>query len=175
MSERSAEDRSAAIREQRRIAEKEHNIALGRTGALEQAALKQLGNVLSALFLLNGGAAVAVLAFLGGLAGKEKIGQLALALVAKTLIWFTAGVVFATLASVAAYVTNISQANAAWMGERSYSEPFLQETPASNRLYTVAQIWQWVMWVSMWLALAAFVFGVFKVTGAVELIGKAGG
>lgn len=172
MSEQADKDQSEAVREQRRIAEREHDLALGRTRALEEAAMAQLNNALRALFLLNGGAAVAILAFLGGLVDKNKIGQLELASVARTLIWFAIGLVIATLASLAAYTSNISQANAAWASERHYASPYIRDTDLSNRRYSAAHVWQWVWWVAVWLSLAAFLVGIFKVMGSVEGMGK---
>jgi hypothetical protein len=171
MSDRIREGEEAAAKELRRIAEREHDVALGRTQAIEEAALTELNNALRALFLLNGGAAVAILAFLGGLVGRDQIGHLELAVVARTLIWFAIGVVLSTLASLAAYSANIAQANAAWAGERQYDPPYFQNTDLSNQRYAAATVWQWVWWIAAWLSLVAFLFGIYKVMGAVELLG----
>lgn len=171
MAEGPVGDEEATAREERRIAEREHDIAIGRTRAIEEAAIIQLNNALRALFLLNGGAAVAILAFLGALVDKNKIGQAELVVVARTLIWFSIGVVLATVASLAAYTSNITQANAAWASERQYSAPFVRDTDLSNQRFFAAQIWQWVWWVAVWLSLVAFLVGIFKVMAAVSAMG----
>jgi hypothetical protein len=131
-----------------------------------------LNNAIRALFLLNGGAAAAILAFLGGLVGKGKIGQGELAEMARTLIWFALGVALATLASLAAYTTTIHQANAAWASERDYRAPFIRGTDVSDERYRTAQVWQWVLWGAVWLSLVAFLFGIYKVMSAIAVIGE---
>lgn len=56
--------------------------------------------------LINGGAAISVLAFIGGLASRDKVPRQAITQTAPTIVWFASGVA-ATLSMGLAYFTNL--------------------------------------------------------------------
>jgi hypothetical protein len=60
------------------------------------------------LVLINGGAAIAILTFLGGVASKERIDFVKVGVVADTLKWFAFGVALAVLGMAFAYLTNFA-------------------------------------------------------------------
>ncbi|MEL6172383.1 MAG: hypothetical protein AAFR02_10285, partial [Pseudomonadota bacterium] len=78
------------------------------------------------VFLINGGAAVAVLAFLSGLVGSEQLVDLQG--VSKALWWFAFGVGLATLASCSAYFANFSNASRFGWRTQQYEYPYVEET-----------------------------------------------
>ncbi|MDW9680676.1 hypothetical protein [Sinorhizobium meliloti] len=83
--------------------------------ALESAAIEAAAQGLKALLLLNGGACVALLAFVGGLATSEHVRPEFAPLVpaaTQALIWFASGSGVAVLACFFAYWTNQAYANA---------------------------------------------------------------
>lgn len=82
--------------------------------ALEAAAMEGAAQGLKALLLLNGGACVALLAFLGSTATSSSLRDEFVPLVSATagsLIWFAAGAGVAVLACILAYWTNQAYAN----------------------------------------------------------------
>ncbi|MBB3389162.1 hypothetical protein FHT82_001885 [Rhizobium sp. BK275] len=82
--------------------------------ALEGAAMEAAGQGLKALLLLNGGACVALLAFVAGTATSSSLQKEFIPLVtvtAHSLIWFASGAGFAVFACILAYLTNQAYAN----------------------------------------------------------------
>jgi hypothetical protein len=73
---------------------------------VNEAAIKTGESTFRACLLINGGAAVSVLAFIGGLASKDVIGVSQLAAVADSLIPFAAGVVAAVAGMALSYFAN---------------------------------------------------------------------
>jgi hypothetical protein len=58
------------------------------------------------LIVINGGAAIAILTFLGGVASKEKIDFTKVGAVADTIRYFATGVALALVGMVLSYFTN---------------------------------------------------------------------
>jgi hypothetical protein len=73
---------------------------------VNEAAIKTGESTFQACLLINGGAAVSVLAFIGGLASKDLIGVSQLAAVADSLISFAWGVVAAVAGMALSYFVN---------------------------------------------------------------------
>ena len=71
-----------------------------------EAAIKTGESTFQACLLINGGAAISVLAFIGGLASKDVIGVAQLAAVADSLTAFAFGVVAAVAGMALSYVVN---------------------------------------------------------------------
>jgi len=82
--------------------------------ALEAAAIESAAQGLKAMLLLNGGACVALLAFVGSLATSETLQPEFAPLVkvvARSLIWFATGAGSAVLACLFAYWANQAYSN----------------------------------------------------------------
>jgi hypothetical protein len=73
---------------------------------VNEAAIKTGENTFQACLLINGGAAVSVLAFIGGLASKDVIGVAQLAVVADSLIAFAGGVLAAVAGMALSYLVH---------------------------------------------------------------------
>ncbi len=78
--------------------------------------------------LINGGAAISVLAFAGGLASRDKVPLGQLTEIAATLIWFAVGVAVATLSMALAYFTNLCVAGDAFYRLKTFEHPYFHET-----------------------------------------------
>ena len=92
-----------------------------RFNVLESAAIDAAAQGLKALLLLNGGACVALLAFVGGLATSEHVRPEFAPLVpaaTQALIWFASGSGVAVLTCFFAYWTNQAYANALFDSQR---------------------------------------------------------
>ena len=80
-----------------RAAERAHDGATDFAAKTNTAAIEAAYLALRTAMLINGGAAISVLAFIGGLASRGGISLQAITQTAGTLIWFAAGVALATL------------------------------------------------------------------------------
>jgi hypothetical protein len=126
---------------------------------VDQAAIKAGEFALRMSLLINGGAAIALLTFIGNL-GKDK------KLFADTLVWFASGVALAVSALALSYFTNLFTAGMAGSRLRTWQHPYIQPGPTTSR-YTILR---WVFHVAAILfglaSLAAFVCGMLRVRDA---------
>jgi hypothetical protein len=74
----------------------------------EEATLRSAENALRIILLINGGAAVSVLAFVGSLASKDRVTTTQLYAMAGSLVWFAFGVASSALSAFFSYLTNFS-------------------------------------------------------------------
>jgi hypothetical protein len=135
-----------------------------------ESAIKSSETTLRACLLINGGAAVSVLAFIGGLVSKELIGVAQLKPVADSLVLFACGVVAAVCGMGLSYLVHYLTL------AQQYSQTTLWESPWQNpgkhtKLFSILR--------NLLHALAAlaavasvvfFLFGIFAVRDAVEHI-----
>jgi hypothetical protein len=131
---KSAEQHQEARKLNLQIAQRQHDVLQEHIRSMNEAAVTSANHALRTVLLVNGGAAVSMLAFIGGLVsnGKVLVGA-QLASVAAPLIWFALGVALAGLATAFAYFTNSSAASAANSMQRLWEYPWLQPTTASRR------------------------------------------
>ena len=87
-----------------RDAHREHDKVTEFHRAVNEAAIRGGDAALRAAMLINGGAAVSVLAFIGGLAAQSRIKLDQLNMVANSLGWFAGGVAAAAAAMGCAYL-----------------------------------------------------------------------
>lgn len=123
---------------------------------MESAAIESGNQALKALFLLNGGACIALLGFLASTlnSSKPEIAHLMQNIVS-ALQWFAYGVGAATLASCLAYVTNSTYANAL----------LVQEDTEAKSIWKKAVIWHRITVGAASAALTMFAVGVASVSG----------
>lgn len=128
------------------------------------------GNLaLRTVVLINGGAAVTVLTFIGGLVrdGKLPIGA-PLAQITSPLLWFAIGVAIATVAMGFGYLANYSNAGVLSSRDRNFEAPHIVET-------TVTKRWRWsatvftvlsILWAIA--SLSCFIWGMLSVRDAIS-------
>jgi predicted cobalt transporter CbtA len=132
--------------------------------SVNEAAIKTGELALRTAILINGGAAIALLGFVGSLPKEHK------AAFASTLIWFAAGVALGALGIGLAYFTNYLTAGVATSMIRSWDHPYIQESPKS-RLYRIAKMVVHVAAVTVALAsLVTFIVGMIEVRDAIAAI-----
>ena len=88
-----------------RAAERAHGTITDFASKTNTAAIEVANLALRTAMLINGGAAISVLAFIGGLASRDKVSLQAITQTAATLVWFATGVAVATLSMGLAYFT----------------------------------------------------------------------
>jgi hypothetical protein len=125
-----------------------------------EAATNATNLALRMALLINGGAAVALLAFIKDLEEKQQHAT------ANTLLWFALGVTAAVLSLTFAYFTNYSAGQVMISGVPIDQPPYLRDGPTSAR-------WRRRYWVFLWVAIflglisiALFVVGILFVRKA---------
>jgi hypothetical protein len=156
-----------------RAAERAHdNVnALARIAA--EASTKDAQEAIKISFLINGGATVAVLAFLSTFATKPGITAADLRVIAHSLFWFIAGIIFAGITAAIAYLTNSLYAGNFLDQERVWEHPYVKETTSSKRKFRWARRFNWIGFILAWISLLLFICGVFVAAkGILSLVGK---
>jgi hypothetical protein len=122
---------------------------------------------LRTLIVINGGAAIAVLTFLGGVASKDKIDFIKVGAVANTLRWFAFGVALAVLGMALSYLTNYAIASIASSMIKTWQHPYVidgSKTKKWRRLNKVFHISAIAVAIG---ALALFLVGMFAASDAI--------
>jgi membrane protein YqaA with SNARE-associated domain len=134
----------------------------------DQFAVTAGNNALRALIIINGGAAVAMLAFIGHLvsAGNGKL-ILTLPLLTAPLEWFGWGVALATLGTGFGYLTNFSLGRASGEKKFSYRYPYVAETEKSRKARKFVVGFQWCAMIATGVSLYSFVYGMIEIQAAV--------
>jgi len=125
-----------------------------------EAATNAANLALRMSILINGGAAVALLAFIKDLTAEQQRA------VANTLVWFGFGVTAAVIALALAYFTNYSLGQVEITQVSIDQPPYLRDGAATAR-------WRWRYWAFLWaaivvglLSLVLFVIGLMLVRAA---------
>jgi hypothetical protein len=155
---------------QREDAHRAHDRAADFYDQLNESSIKSSEITLRACLLINGGAAVSVLAFIGGLASKELIGVSQLAPIADSLVKFAFGVVAAVagmaLSYVVHYVTGAHVNSMQKVGEHPWVKPGTR-TGFFAILKTSIHVLAVLTAIS---SVGFFVWGIYSVRGAFEHI-----
>ncbi len=138
---------------------------------LNQAAVKSAEATLRAGILINGGAAVSVLAFMGSLASKNSLIVPQLSRVAGSLEVFAWGVAFAVAGLGLSYLTHFFEANYVSSLERNTEFPFDQPGPSSRGIRRLRHCAHILAVVSFLICIGCFVGGMISVRSAVEHFG----
>jgi hypothetical protein len=133
-----------------------------------QAAIDSGSLAIKTAFLINGGAAVAMLTFIGGLVGQGRIGDTDLHSLSNSLMWFAAGVAFAAASTGAAYFTNFYTAASSSSKPRVWEHPYLGKP--EKKWVCLRMLFLYIAVLSGAASLGLFVAGMYKVKTAVENI-----
>jgi hypothetical protein len=137
-----------------------------------EAASKSAELAVKTSVLVNGGAAVAVLGFLGVLLQKETISPKQVADVSASLIWFASGVGAGIVALAFIYLMNYSSAGGVRWRKLVFEQPFFQETSRTRsmrHIYTVAHII--AVLVSL-VSVGLFIYGVVDIRNSISQLSK---
>jgi hypothetical protein len=133
-----------------------------------KAAIDNATSVFRTLLLINGGAAVSVLAFVGGLISQGKLSLGAQAAgVTRALLLFAVGALASAAGTGFAYLTHFSVAGHALTMKRQWDSPYVAETPASRRWTWGYKIFISLAIISAIAAATLFLFGVVEVGHAI--------
>jgi hypothetical protein len=154
----------------RKAAERAHENLTEFTRQNYEAAFKSGQIALRTVVLVNGGAAVAVLFFLGIIAARVSVAQISI--VASSLIWFVAGITFGLIALTCAYLTNLYDANVGTSLSQTWQYPYNQPGRYTQYFVRVSRFVHIVAIVAGTASLVLFIVGMWDVRSAIILIGK---
>jgi hypothetical protein len=155
----------------RRDAERAHDKQTEFFNQVNKATIDTSFLALRTSVLINGAAAVAVLAFLGSLASSDKVPLTQLASIANSLKSFAWGVVAAALAMLSAYLTNYTITCRLVTQERTFKYPYLKNTGWSV-FWTILSLIFLV--ISFFLGLGSIAFFVYGTVGVGKSVAQFG-
>jgi hypothetical protein len=145
---------------ERRAAERAHD-ELNEFGKQNNDAAIKTGEVaIRSVILANGGAVVAVLAFLGNLASRPTVSAEQLTQAAGSLIWFAAGVAAGLCSLLSAYLTNLYYANLAFSRRRTWEHPYSADGPQTKRYSLMSSFFHLSSFVTGAASLILFMLGI---------------
>ena len=154
----------------REDAQRAFDLHSSRLDKMNEAAIKSADSALRACLLINGGAAVSVLAFIGSLATKELIAVSQLSRVASSLEIFAFGVVAAAVGMGLSYLTHLFDAEYRaslkwkWVGDL----PVTEDGPASKRILRFRTFWHVLAVIAFVVCIGCFIGGMVSVRDAIE-------
>jgi hypothetical protein len=151
----------------RDMAHRSHDEANEFANQTNRAAIESANLTLRTAMIINGGAAISVLAFIGGLASRDKVSLVTITQTAATLVWFAFGVAVATLSMGLAYFTNLAVTGASFSQQKTFVFPFIQDTDKSRRYRRWGEIFRWLAVAGAIASLALFICGMLAVKCAV--------
>ena len=154
----------------RKTAERAHENLTEFTRQNFEAAFKSGQVALRTVVLVNGGAAVAVLFFLGTIAAKVSVAQISI--VASSLIWFVAGITCGLIALTCAYLTNLYDANVGTSLSQTWQYPYSQPGRYTHYFVRISRFVHILAILAGTASLLLFVVGMWDVRSAIILLGK---
>lgn len=124
--------------------------------------------VIRILLTLNGGAAIALLAFAGGLASRATASFEKISSITAQLGWFVSGVLVTCAAAFFAYLVAYMRAGQVIFLARSFEHPFVIPTTKSRRFFIASNILQGLGVLCAIVGIAFFAYGMFHVRKVID-------
>jgi hypothetical protein len=155
----------------RAVAERSHDVETEFGHRANEAAVNSGTQAVRAAIIINGGAAVTMLAFIGHLISVNE-GKFVnkFADLTDPLIWFAWGVTFAAMSVGGAYFTNYAIATASVARSRHYDDPFIRETNASKAWKVAIWIFQIVSVGTCIASITLFVIGMLDIQEVISTL-----
>jgi hypothetical protein len=150
-----------------KAAERAHEELAAFRRHVNEAAIASGTLAIRSALLVNGGAVVVILGFLGGVSGNGKVDLARITAVTSTLTWFGLGVISAMSALVFAYVTNFVHSAIASAYDTNNTQPFIHENERTHKLRRMGIIANGAAFVFGIMSLMLFIIGIFFVQNAV--------
>jgi hypothetical protein len=122
---------------------------------------------LRTLVVINGGAAIAVLTFLGGVAAKDKVDFAQVGLVAGTIKWVAFGVALAVLGMALAYLTHFATAFISASFLNNWEHPYVADGPKTNSWRRITRAFHIAAIFVAIASLVLFLIGMFTTSNAI--------
>lgn len=155
----------------RALAERAHDKESDFMDRVNEAAMSNADQVLRTLVIINGGAAIAMLAFIGSLISADGAKFASkLPAVATPILWFVWGVAIATFAIGLAYLTNYCMATSTALKEHHYEKPFIRNTLGSKIWIWFGIGFQLLAILSAFVSLGCFIWGMTEIRDAIVML-----
>jgi hypothetical protein len=151
-----------------RAAERQHDLNTDVSKRLVEASTRDAQEAIKIVFIINSGAAVAILAFIATLASRSSITLANLKAVIHSLYWFIGGIIFAATTSVLAYLCNQFYSAHLSSPDKIWEHPYVRENARSRRELRLGRIFNWIALGLGVVALALFIRGVYVAAQAIE-------
>jgi hypothetical protein len=142
-------------------AKRAHDVSNEFHAYTNKAAIEGANLALRTLIVINGGAAIAVLTFLGGVASKDKIDFTKVGAVADTIKYFAIGVACSLAAMALSYCTSFFMAGVEGRKRKIWEHPYLEETPQSRQMRTLNIVFHVAAFLTALVSLVLFIAGMF--------------
>lgn len=150
-----------AHEQKQRLAERAHDANSENAAQTNAATVESGHHALRTIMLINGGAAIALLAFIGAIASKEGVSSVAD--LAAAIQWFALGVAVTAAAMGFAYFVNYCYVASLYSVELDWEHPYVKDTPKSKRWERIGLTLHVITPVLAAVALVMFVCGMWNV------------
>jgi hypothetical protein len=150
-----------------RQAERAHDRNDQMADIFNQSADKNSQAAIRMVLAINGGAAIALLAFIGGLASRTNLDLRQLSIVTYQLKWFVFGVLLSGVAAASAYVTTYCGAGDRLLRDYTWDNPYVLENRKSRRFRHMRLGFHLLGFISAIAGLIIFAYGMHKVQVAI--------
>jgi hypothetical protein len=150
-----------------RAAERAHDQANEALHRLNEAAVHDAQAVIRIVLVINGGAAIAVLAFVGSLVSKGySIPQVSG--IISSASWFVFGTMATASTAVLAYLTNSCYAGSWVKRTQTWTHPYFQHTTPSKWWVRVAWAFHILALLTAFSGIVLFIVGMFAIFAALH-------
>ena len=139
---------------------------------LNDAAIKVAEGTLRGGLLINGGAAVSVLAFIGSLATKDIITVVQLTKIASSLVIFAVGVALAVLGMGLSYLTHFLGAGRVASFKRQWEPPYISDGPRTKLYTRLTRVTHFLAFLAGLACILLFICGMISVRNSIGSLGS---
>jgi len=151
----------------RRDAERAHNRHDDFFDAVNRATIENGQLAIRTFVLVNGGAAISVLAFIGSLVSEERITLVQLSNVASSLVWFALGVAAALISLGFSYFTNYATVELTGSKQKKWDHPWVVDGTSSSKWNATINICKVIAILAGIASVILFLVGMFDVRAAI--------
>lgn len=156
---------------ERELALRAHDRNSELTVEYQRAAIASANATIRSLILVNGGAVIALLAFVGALESGDGASSVSVETLVAPIRWFAVGVGLATLTAALAYLVNLLDSDISSSYRCVWKHPYLEELDQVTKLRPWRMRLHYLAIVVAFCSLISFGLGVWTVTRAVGQLG----
>jgi len=165
------EDARAARREEMEHAKRAHDLNRQMSNLCRSAALDSANIAIKALLLINGGAVVALLAFVGAIESSDAGNTVQIDELVTPIFSFAFGVGCAAVTTVFAYLVNWMDVDITDSVKLTWEHPYVVDTRAATRLGYIRIAFHLLAFMAGLLAIVSFFRGIISVAEAISHVG----
>ena len=136
-----------------------------------KAAIESANVAIRAMLLVNGGAVIALLAFVGSILSSDVSNIIRIEAMIPPIRIFAFGVGLSALTSALAYLVNMLDSDISNTVELTWKHPFVNDKPKANILRRWRMAFHYLAMTAAFTSICFFFWGVFLVTGAIPELG----